>query len=263
MLAGLVAACACNHSGADAGAPTKTSAVAPAAGEIKVEVARVAFDENSQAHFVLLRDQGGTRVLPIMVEEPQARAIELAMHGIKPERPLTHDLLRSVIEQTGNRVDYVVISDLRDEVYYAKIVIDHDRYRIDSRPSDAIALAMGAGVPIYVEDKLMQASTGGEAETYGAVPQTGSALGMTVQTLSPDIAPYFSAAAQSGVVVSNVQGMAERAGVERGDVITKVGGQSVKALDDFTGALAKSAKSDVVILTIDRAGSFRTVTLSR
>src|SRR5208282_2605697 len=75
-----------------------------------------------------------------------------------PERPLTHDLVRSIIGQTGNRVDRIVIGDMRNEVYYATIYMDGGRYTIDSRPSDAIALAMGMNAPIYVNDKLFESA---------------------------------------------------------------------------------------------------------
>ena len=86
----------------------------------------------------------------MMIGESEATAILLALHGVKPERPFTNDLVRSIIGQTGNRVDRVVIGDMRDETYYATIYMDGGRYSIDSRPSDAIALAMGMNAPIYV-----------------------------------------------------------------------------------------------------------------
>ena len=134
--------------------------------EVRVQVARVGFDNETGSNYVLLLDESDSRVLPIMIGESEATAILLALHGIKPERPLTHDLVRSIIGQTGNRVDRIEIADLRDEIYYATIYMDGGRYTIDSRPSDAIALAMNMNAPIYVNTKLFES-----APTVGLVPR--------------------------------------------------------------------------------------------
>ena len=93
------------------------------------------------------------RALQILIGDEEARTIMLEMHGIKPDRPLTHDLLRDLIEQTGNRVDRVVITSVHNQIYYADIYLDRAGLRLDSRPSDAIALAMGMGAPIFVEQR--------------------------------------------------------------------------------------------------------------
>ena len=85
--------------------------------EIPVKVANVGFDQESGAHFVLLEDQAGKRTLPIMIGDDEARAIMFELRGIKPPRPLTYELLRNVIEQTGNRDDRIVNGQMRDEVY--------------------------------------------------------------------------------------------------------------------------------------------------
>ncbi len=126
--------------------------------EVRVQVANVGPDQGSGAYYVLLADEAGKRTLPILVGENEALAISLQLKGVKTDRPLTYQLLRNVIEQTGNRVDRVVINDVRDQVYYAKIYLNRGKYSIDSRPSDAIALAMGANAPIYVADKLFAVS---------------------------------------------------------------------------------------------------------
>ena len=96
------------------------------------QVARVGFDDQTGSNYVLLTDPTESRALPIMIGESEATAILLALHGVKPERPFTHDLIRSIIGQTGNSVDRIVIGDMRDEVYYATIYMDGGRYSIDS-----------------------------------------------------------------------------------------------------------------------------------
>jgi bifunctional DNase/RNase len=151
LLAAVGTACACGRFSNRTAQQTKIPS-----NEIKVQVARVGFDNETGAHYVLLQDDSGSRELPIMIGENETRAILLAMQGITPERPLTHDLMRSIIGQTGNHVDRILIAELRDEVYYAKIFMDGGRVTIDSRPSDAIALGIATTVPIYVAEHVLE-----------------------------------------------------------------------------------------------------------
>lgn len=256
LLAAGLAACACGHSpGAD-----QTQVSAGLRDEIKVRVANVGFDEGSGAHYVLLQDESDAHELPIMVGPGEAQAIALALHGVKAERPLTHDLLESIIVQTGNRVDRVVIAEMRNEVYYATIFLDGGRYRIDSRPSDAIAIAMGAGVPIYVNDRLFAAEPAGLAAT-GRLPDTARGLGITVEQLTPELAQYFGVSGQHGVLVSAAGADAARAGLERGDVITRVAGSEVAAPEDFVRQVSAAKNPHGVAITVRRGAAEQAITI--
>jgi hypothetical protein len=226
-----------------------------------VQVARVGFDDDTGSNYVLLLDESKARVLPIMIGESEATAILLALHGIKPERPLTHDLVRSIIGQTGNRVDRIEIGDMRDEIYYATIYMDGGRYTIDSRPSDAIALAMNMNAPIYVNNKLFESSSAIGLGTRGKIPDTARALGLTVEQLTPELASAFGESNQRGVLVSEVDSSAKKAGVARGDIVVKLDDHNVKALDDFSRQTAQ-LKNGTVTLMLNRGGSSRTVTLA-
>ncbi|MDB5108210.1 MAG: hypothetical protein JWM69_1151 [Candidatus Binatus sp.] len=259
LIASVAAACSCTRSSPNTAA---VSANHPNSNEIKVQIASVGVDQTSGAHFVLLQDDSETRDLPIMIGDNEAQSILLALHGIKAPRPLTHDLLKSVIEQTGNRVDRILIADEHDEVYYAKIYLDHGRVSIDSRPSDAIALAMNANAPIYVNAKLFETSNPPAAKPSkpGNLPQTIHALGMTVQQITPDLAQYFGNSSARGVLVSQVDPVAKKAGVARGDIVVKVGNQNVNAMEDFV-RIASDAKTGAVMLTVDRDGASRTITM--
>ncbi len=226
-----------------------------------MQVARVGFDDDTGSNYVLLLDETRKRVLPIMIGESEATAILLSLHGIKPERPFTHDLIRSIIGQTGNRVDRIVIEDMREEIYYATIYMDGGRYTIDSRPSDAIALAMNMNAPIYVNTKLFESSSAIGLGGGGKIPNTARALGLTVEQLTPDLASAFGDTTGRGVLVSEVDSSAKKAGVARGDIVMKVNNSDVKALDDFSRQ-ASQIKSGSVTLTLNREGSSRTVTLA-
>jgi bifunctional DNase/RNase len=237
----------------------------PTPDQVRVEVANVGFDNQSGAHYVMLEDLSGRRGLQILIGDEEARAIMFEMRGIKPERPLTHDLLRNVIERTGNHVDRVVITGLHDQIYYADIVLDHGRLRLDSRPSDAIALAMGLGAPIFVNDHLFKPATTLERRgpMQARLPVTLAAEGVSVQELSAPIASYFAAAPQSGVLVAEVSGPAARAGLKRGDIVTAVEKHPVRSPAEFVAALAAAKDAPTVTLTVIRAGHTRTVTIAR
>ena len=256
LLAAVVAACSCGRSSSDSAASAKLSP-----DDVRVQVARVGFDDETGSNYVLLLDKSQSRVLPIMIGESEATAILLALHGIKPERPYTHDLIRSIIGQTGNSVDQIVIGDMRDEIYYATIYMDGGRYSIDSRPSDAIALAMGMNAPIYVNNKLFESASAPGLGAGGKIPDIARALGLTVEQLTPDLASYFGQPGGRGVLVSGVSSSAKKAGVARGDIVVKVGDREVKALDDFSRQAAELKRGGAVTLTLNRGGSNRTVTL--
>lgn len=105
------------------------------------------------AYALILKEVNGNRRLPIIIGAFEAQSIALEMEGIKPPRPLTHDLMKNIIDALGIGVNEIMINDLKDGTFYAKISID--RQEIDSRPSDAIALAVRYQVPIFVSDKVM------------------------------------------------------------------------------------------------------------
>ncbi|MEZ4669085.1 MAG: bifunctional nuclease family protein [Anaerolineae bacterium] len=111
----------------------------------------------SQHRVVILKDINNERFLPIWIGPCEAEAITVKLQDLPTPRPLTHDLLRSAIRELGGKIVHILISDLRQEVYYARIVIDiaGDQIEIDSRPSDAIALAVRAAVPIFVHESVM------------------------------------------------------------------------------------------------------------
>src|SRR6266545_1632570 len=109
---------------------------------------------------VMLKEKDSTRYLPIWIGHFEADAIAIPMQKVPVSRPLTHDLLRSAIGALGAKLQRVVINDLADETFYAKLILDQDGkvLEVDARPSDAIALAVRAEVPIFVEDKVLESA---------------------------------------------------------------------------------------------------------
>lgn len=126
--------------------------------EIEMAVSGLAIDERTHTPVVMLREKGGARMLPIWIGPSEASAIAIELTGRKFQRPLTHDLLKTVIEGLNARVPRIAIVDLRDKTYYAKVFLERDAevLTIDARPSDCIALALRTGSPIFVREELLR-----------------------------------------------------------------------------------------------------------
>lgn len=123
---------------------------------IEVEVQSLGKDP-AKHPVVLLREKGGERLLPIWIGHSEASAIALHMAQEHLSRPLTHDLLLSTLEELGGRLERVAITHMRNNTYYAELLvgIDGETLTIDARPSDAIALAIRAGAPVLADDELL------------------------------------------------------------------------------------------------------------
>jgi bifunctional DNase/RNase len=124
--------------------------------EIAVELSQILINEAADQQVIVLKETEGDRSFPIVIGMSEILAIDRRLKGIKLPRPLTHELLADAIEQLGGRIEKVVINDLRDHTFYAVIHIQqgNKRVEVDSRPSDAIGLAAGLNVPLFVEDRV-------------------------------------------------------------------------------------------------------------
>ncbi|MBI4495174.1 MAG: bifunctional nuclease family protein [Chloroflexi bacterium] len=134
---------------------------------IEVFVESIRVNMTNYKRVVMLKEKSAPRYLPIWIGHFEADAIAIPMQNVPVSRPLTHDLLKSVIGALGGKITAVVINELADETFYAKLIVDANgrHLEVDSRPSDAIALAIRAKVPIYVEEAVLdQAGMVFEAE---------------------------------------------------------------------------------------------------
>jgi bifunctional DNase/RNase len=107
---------------------------------------------------VILKEKEADRYLPIWIGPAEADAIAVKLQDVNVPRPLTHDLLRSVIDSLGATINSIIVNDLKNDTFYAKIIlnIDGKQMEVDSRPSDALALAVRVGVPIYAEEGVLE-----------------------------------------------------------------------------------------------------------
>jgi bifunctional DNase/RNase len=123
--------------------------------ETTVESIRVSLV--TQNRVVILKEVGGDRHLPIWIGAYEAEAIAMELQGVTPTRPLPYDLMRTILSEVGATIDQIIIADLNDQVFFARILLDRDgrTIEIDARPSDAIALAVRTGSRIMVDDTIM------------------------------------------------------------------------------------------------------------
>jgi bifunctional DNase/RNase len=124
---------------------------------IEMNLVGVRVELPTQQPIVLLQERDGERYLPIWIGNAEAAAIAFALQGIVTARPLTHDLMKIVLEELGVRVERIVITELKDGTFYAVIEMAQNgtRYEISSRPSDAIALAVRVNVPIFANEEVL------------------------------------------------------------------------------------------------------------
>ena len=124
---------------------------------VEVKINGLAVDANAKSHVVILKEKDGERVLPIWIGPAEAQAIARELAGQRFQRPLTHDLLANIVEGLKAKVTRVVISELKDNTFFAQLLIDRDGEAvvIDARPSDSIAVALRCGADIFVNERLL------------------------------------------------------------------------------------------------------------
>jgi bifunctional DNase/RNase len=139
----------------------------------------------SSRHVVILKETGRERYLPIWIGSWEASAIAMKLQGLTPERPLTHDLFASALEAIDARVDRVVISDLADETFHARLYVSRDGHEgeIDARPSDALALAVRTGAPIFAMPSVLDQAGLGADGGMGEDGEPAAGLESTGETI--------------------------------------------------------------------------------
>src|SRR5213593_1080155 len=232
-----------------------------AAAPVEVEVRGVRLDPTTGSPVVQLVEKGkGARELPIWIGPFEAQAIAAEMQGVPLPRPLTHDLMKRLVESLGGRLDRVVIGDLRDNTYFATLHLagaDGKDISLDARPSDAIALALRLHGPILVADEVFAKSRAAHA-----TPAAAHLWGLTVQDLTPEIAVFFKAPEAKGVLISDVGDDAPAHEALRGDVITALDGEPVHSVGELADRAGARATAEPVRLSLRRGARDLTITFA-
>lgn len=128
---------------------------------IEMELNRIIIDEKRHDQVIVLKEKGGERALPIVIGLLEASSIKMRLSGVSAPRPLTHDLLYSVIDNLEAKVEKVIIDKLEDSTFHAKLILKMENGKskvVDARPSDSIALSVRTKAPIFVEEEVLKQS---------------------------------------------------------------------------------------------------------
>jgi len=200
---------------------------------VEMEVKGVRLDAIGNSPVVLLADKEGKKALPIWVGLLEATAIDKELRNNTSPRPMTHDLLYSILAQAHVKVKEVKIVDIRNNTYYATLflTINKGTVEIDARPSDAIVIALKSKTPILVSAKIL--------DEQGIALAKKSALserfGIRIQELTPALASHFNFKSHKGVLVAEVLpgSVSESSGIKAGDILTKINSKEVGSVEEF------------------------------
>ena len=128
---------------------------------VEMELNKIIIDEKRQEQIIVLKEKSGSRMLPIVIGLLEAMAIKMEVGGVNTPRPLTHDLLKTLLDNLGVKLDKVIVDKILNNTFYAKLVLNTGNSQIkyiDARPSDSIALAVRTKSPIFVEEEVLNKS---------------------------------------------------------------------------------------------------------
>ncbi len=228
---------------------------------VRMEVRQVVVDPTRGTPVVLLA--GGEWLLPIWIGEAEAASIARALAGEEFPRPDTHDLIQSVLRGLEAELERVTVTELRDSTFFAEVAIKRKgrRIRLDARPSDAIAVALRTGTPIYATPEVLQQGVRMDRRQSEPRDRVSRIQGLQVQDLTADLARLFGATVDAGALVAHVErdSPAARLGLRRGDVVIRVDDTPVRNSRDLLQELQAPATRPVRILGIQRNGEFVTI----
>ncbi len=228
---------------------------------VRMDVRQVVLDPTRGTPVVLLAGDG--RLLPIWIGEAEANSIARALAGERLARPDTHDLIQSVLGNLGAELERVTITELRNSTYFAVITLKRNgrRIRLDARPSDAMAVALRTGAPIYATPEVLQQGVRLDGRQSKMRDRGSPTLGMQVQDLTAELARLFAATVDAGALVAHVErgSPADKLGLRRGDVVVQVDGRPVRNSRDLLESLQAPTTKQIRVLSIQRDGKFVTL----
>jgi bifunctional DNase/RNase len=232
---------------------------------VEMTVKNLMIDPSTHTPVILLESSKEKKSLPIWIGPEEATSIALEIKKVSMPRPNAHDLIRNILHGVGGTIQRITITELRNDVYYATIALKlkGQDYQIDSRPSDAIAVALRMKAPIYASTKVLA-----KAKPIGPMKKTQSEmhqrLGMQTQDLTSELAGLFDLKPNGGILVAEVEmgGPAAEAGLQRGDVILKVNETSLHKTTELESFLQTAKKGAQIKIEVIRKGKPITFTMN-
>ena len=233
-------------------------------GSVEAKIKTLMMDSNAQSPVVVLETITDKRLLPIWIDIPEARAIALELEHVKTPRPLTHDLIRNILQGLGATLQRITITDVRNNTYFAALSLrlKGQEIQIDSRPSDAIAVALRMQSPIYASTQVLAKSKQLPSPDNRA-ERLRKKLGIQGQDFTAELAGLFEIQFQKGLLVTDVSpgSVAANAGIQRGDVITKANDRTVQSINDLEFLLQITKPSDQIKFEVIKKGKPTTVVI--
>jgi len=228
---------------------------------IEMEVKGIRIDPVSQSPVVILADKDKKKGLPIWIGLVEANAIDKELRQVSSSRPMTHDLLHSILTQTHMKIKEVKIVDLKEQTYYATLflILNKGVIEVDARPSDAIILALKSQAPILVSSKILEQ----QGFALSKKEERGERYGIRIQELTPSLASHFNFKGQKGVLVSEVisGSISQASGIKAGDIITKINSKEVGGIQEFEEMFDTAKAGSMVQILLFRDEKFQEVHL--
>ncbi len=228
---------------------------------VEMEVKGVSLDSIGQNPVVVLADKEGKKALPIWIGLLEANAIEKELKNITSPRPMTHDLLYSILGIMQATVKEIKIVNLKDRTYYASLFLNLNKevIEIDARPSDAIIIALKSKAPVFVSTKILDEQ--GIALTKKEV--SAERYGIRVQELTPSLASHFNFKGKGVLVSEIISGSpSEVSGIKAGDIISKINSKQVGSIQEFEETLGAAKDARSLRISVFRDGKFVETSLS-
>jgi bifunctional DNase/RNase len=220
---------------------------------LEVDIEGLVMDPTTNSPVVILVGKEYKRAIPIFIGAGEAGAIARGMNDIETPRPMTHDLIKNILEGVNARVERIIITELKDNIFFAKIVLHTGGSKkiIDSRPSDAIALAIRTGSPIFVSADVMNISSSMDLTGWVVEENLIKHYGFEVQGVSDELMDAMGIT-EKGVLVSNVEdrGPADNGGLRRGDIIQSLQGTKITSLEDFNKQLLELPEQEKMTMNV-------------
>jgi bifunctional DNase/RNase len=229
---------------------------------IETRVKTITVDPYTQSPVVILETVADKKLLPIWIDVPEARAIAMELEQIKAPRPLTHDLIRNILQNLGAKVQRAAVTELRNNTYIAllSLSVNGRPLEVDCRPSDAIAIALRMKAPIFASEQVLAKAKPPPAEA-GRAGQAQTRLGIQTQDLTAELAKLLDSQQETGVLVAAVEsgGISMKAGIAPGDIIVRANGKAIVSEADLESALQAVKSPAQLKLEVIKKGKPTTV----
>ncbi|MDP6560394.1 MAG: DUF151 domain-containing protein [Candidatus Binatia bacterium] len=225
--------------------------------EVRMTIKKIFLDPGSKTPVVILESRSQGKFIPIWIGKEEATSIAIQLEQVEVPRPNTHDLIRNILDRIGAKLHHITITDLRNNTYFAVITLKlkDQEIQLDSRPSDAIAVALRMKAPIFASTKVLSKTR----QLPSHLKERGEVLnilGFYIQELSDELALIFKLQSEAGVLVADVEegSAASKAGFLRGDVITRVNDKSVTSVDQLESFIKETKKAGRLKMEVEREG---------